>query len=139
MTLGLYDPKDCSVLVGTLTVDGYGDGDAISLEPPTETVLAKRGVMGEYAIALKGDRLFSLKVNLHQTASCNASLRSLYRAQFRAGWSPYNVSFRNKRTGETWRGVGWITADGKLPTGEAVQNVEWDIGFLVGSAPGDAT
>ena len=139
MALGIHDPKDYSAVIGTLTVDGFGDGDAIALEPPTETVIAKRGVMGEYAIALKGDRLYSLKVNVHQTASVNASLRALYRAQFRTGWTPPNVSVRNKRTGEVYRGTGWITAEGSLKVGEAVQNIEWDIGFFVTSAPGDAT
>lgn len=128
----LHDPTRWTMLFDTFSVQGFGDGDALSIEPPTETVKAKRGVMGEYALALVTDALHSLKVNLHQTSATNAAFRGFFRAQFRPGAIvPRVCSLRNTITGETWRGVAWLTSDAPMKVGAEVQNIEWDFGFHV--------
>lgn len=127
----LHDPTRWTLLYDTLSVQGFGDGDAISLEPPTETVKAKRGVMGEYAIAIITDRLHSLKINVHQTSNTNAILRAKFRAQYGANGVVKVCSLRNTTTGETWRGIAWLASDAPLKVGAEVQNVEWDFGFHV--------
>lgn len=128
----LHNPLNWTLLYDTFSVQGFGDGDAISLEPPTETVKAKRGVMGEYAIAVITDRLHSLKINVHQTSATNAILRAKFRAQYTPGAAvPKVCSLRNTTTGETWRGVAWLASDAPLKVGAEVQNVEWDFGFHV--------
>lgn len=128
----LHDPTLWQMLFATFSVQGFGDGDGISLEPPTETVKAKRGVMGEYALALVTDALHSLKINVHQTSATNAAMRGYFRAQYVPGAAVAKVcSLRNTRTGETWRGVAWLSSDAPLKVGAEVQNVEWDFGFIV--------
>jgi len=129
--IGLHNPVLWTLLFDTFSIQGFGDGDAISIEPPTETMVAKRGTMGEYAVAIVTDGLHALKINVHQTSATNAVLRAKFRAQYAAGWKPKVCSLKNRTTGETWRGVAWLDNDAPLKVGKEVQNVEWSFGFIV--------
>ncbi len=127
----LFNPQHWNLLVGALAIQGFGTGDVITLEPPTESVTETRGAMGEVALSVKNNPLHNLKIALHQSSGTNPKLRSLFRSQMLPAFRPFPCVLSNAITGESWRGEAWLHNDAPLKLGEAVQNTEWDFGFAV--------
>ena len=130
--ISIHDPARWNLLFDATAIQGFGDGDIISLEPPTEMVMAKVGVKGEIALAIKSNTLHSLKINLHQTSRTNTILRGFFRAQYIPGTIvPRVCSLRNTITAEAWNGIAWLVSEAPLKVGAEVQNNEWEFGFAV--------
>jgi len=132
----LHDPQDWTVLIHTNSIMGFGEGDAIEITKPTEVIKSKVGAMGEVAISVSRNPVHALKLRLHQTGAANKMLRSLFYSQLRAQAEVVGVlSCTNRRTGEAWRGLGWISQDADLKIGPEVQTTEWTFGFVVEDSP----
>lgn len=134
----LHDALDFVLTFDGVTFQGFGDGDAIGLEAPSEVVKAKVGAFGEVAVSTIRNKLYGLKVNLHQTSTMNSTLRAMFNAQ----WSDTTktlrtLSLKRKSTGEVWRGIAFIAQDAGLKVGAEVQNLEWSFGFIL-DTPGAA-
>ena len=126
--LPMHDAKDYIVTVDTTTIDGFGDGDAIAITPPSDIVVPKPGAMGDIAVSIKRDPMYTIKIALHQTSPVVAVLRGMWRA----GWRDTSqivkpISVERKSTGETWRGPGFITNDAEHKVAPEVQNTEWTL------------
>lgn len=132
----LHDPQDWTVIFGGTGIQGFGPGDAITIGKPTEVIKAVVGAMGEVAVSIARNPLHSVKLNLHQTSAMARRLRAMYYAQFRAQAQVLKtLSLTNARTGEAWRGMGWVSADADQKIGPEVQNVEFTFGFVVQDSP----
>lgn len=127
----LHDPQDWTFLFQQTTVDGFGEGDAISITKPADIVKPKVGAMGEVAIAIARNPIHALEINLHQTSAANATLTGLYYAQLSNPDTAVGyLSCENRRTGVKYEGIGWLVQDADEKVSGEVQNRTWKFGFV---------
>lgn len=124
-----YAATDFVFTVNSQTVDGFGDGDAITVTPPTEQIKGKEGAQGEIAVTIKRSRLFTVKAVIWQTSAANGRLKALFRQQRNAGGTLIGVplTIQNKRTGDFLRGNAWIVGEPEWKVGMEVGTREWTI------------
>lgn len=136
---GIHDARNYILNFDGVTFQGFGDGDAISVEAPTETVKAKVGAFGEVAVSLNRNPLYTVKANLHQTSSMNGVLRTMYRDQWQDSRKVLRtMSLTNRVTREVWRGRAFLVQDSGFKVGSEIQNNEWQFGLILDN-PGPGT
>lgn len=91
-----YDPKQNIVTLGVIVVDGFADGDAITVERNGPGVTTKVGVAGEWAFQESADQSGVIRLRLMATAAMNKVLL----AQYKAGNLPVPLSITNVSTAE---------------------------------------
>lgn len=72
-----YSLRDCSILFGGI-LDGFADGDAISIEPLGDRWAELVGSDGGILRVDSGQKAFTVTLNLMQSAAANAILNAAY-------------------------------------------------------------
>lgn len=130
--IGVHDATDWIPSFGSVSMGGFGDGDALSLEPPSEVVKTKVGAMGAVMVSVSKNRIYMMKINLHQTSPANANLRAHWRETLVDTTKVLQpAALERISTGETWRGMAVLLSDAPFKVAAEGQNVEWSFAFIV--------
>lgn len=77
----VFSLQKCVLVFGSLIMGGFGEGDAITIEPASDDWTATEGVDGSTAFSDSGSSLFNCKVKLLQTSPNNGVFTAVYQAQ----------------------------------------------------------
>lgn len=79
-TLKEYDPTDVDLFVSGVPIDGFADGEMITLSFTSQAFTSKVGSTGEVARSRSSDRRAVCTIKLMQTSDSNDLLSALYTA-----------------------------------------------------------
>ena len=127
MRLGIYDPAEHTLIVGTRKISGFAEGTMIEFVPNNAKLMsAKVGARGEYSILKNRNRSGMINVNLDPESESNIYLNSLVGAE-----SIFPVYIQ--RNGETVRDIltapeGWIEERPDFSADDTGPTRTWGIG-----------
>ena len=73
-----YNPDQVAITVGGVLIQGYADGEFITIEQITPGVQEECGTDGEVAVSLSNDRRLKIVIKLLQTSQSNPVLSQIY-------------------------------------------------------------
>lgn len=77
---------NCLFLLGAVPIDGgFGESDAVTITPKSDTWKSTEGVDGSVAWAATGSGLYTIKISLLQTGRHNATLSGIWLTQKATG------------------------------------------------------
>lgn len=86
--LAKYNPDLVTITVGGVLIQGYADGEFVTIDHPGDQFLDEVGTDGEVAMSPSNDRRMTLTIKLLQTSQSNAYLSSLMNAQLNTSPTP---------------------------------------------------
>ena len=138
--LATWDATRTTITFGGIELQGFAEGDMLSVTPPTGTYKSSVGGDGTTVVSVDPSRVHVVKITLQRTAGTNARLGALLAAQaahVRAG-VVLGVAFtaRNQVTGETWRAAqAWITESPARKWAKELPTTEWTVEALMDVSP----
>jgi hypothetical protein len=72
-----YDFRQVAVLVGGVPIEGFADGDSVSIEPNTDSFTLQIGIDGEGARSRQNDKSATITLTLMAGAAANLVLQGL--------------------------------------------------------------
>lgn len=125
-----YHPDLVTVTVGGSLIQGYADGEFVTVEPMSDAVLEEVGTDGEVAISRSADRRMKVTIKLIGTSLSNAVLSSIVNAQLNApGAMPtVNVQVEDVLGGSIASGAeSWISKWPQKSYDRTAKTLEWEI------------
>lgn len=128
--LGIYDPKDVTVILGSVIVNGFADGTFVSAAMREDAFTLAVGADGDAGRAKSNDRSGAVTFTLLQTAKANALLTALHVADLAssngAGVVPLLIRDNQGNTLVTAQ-KAWIKRHPTTEFGKEISNREWEI------------
>ncbi len=121
-----YDFRQCVVTVAGVPIEGFGDGDSVSIERASDDYTMQIGVDGEGARSKQNNKSGTITLTLMAGSPSNAYLQGLYLADEVSGAAAFPIVIADLR-GSLLAGctAAWVK---KLPTralGRDNGTVEW--------------
>ena len=140
LPLATWDLTTTPVPLGGIEVQGFGDGDCITITPPDATYKSMVGGDGSTVISVDPSRVHVAKLVLQRTSSVNFLLGGLFadqRANARNGVAlavPFTC--RDNVSEEVFRAAeAWITRSPERKWTKEAPTVEWTVEFLADESP----
>lgn len=100
--LGIYDFDQVSVIFGPVVLEGFQDGEGVTIEPGAETFTMVVGADGHVARSKTLNKTATVTIKLLQTSACNDLLSALHNLDRDtpngAGVVPLTIRDRNGRS-----------------------------------------
>ena len=141
LPLANWDLTQYTITFGGRELQGFADGDLLSITPPTGTFKSTVGGDGTTVVSRDPSRVHVIKLTLQRTSGCNVTLGTQFAAQLAnsaGGGQPFALPFtcRNIVTGETWRAASaWITESPAAKIAKELPTREWTIEALMDVSP----
>jgi len=121
-----YDPKQVAVIVGGVPLQGFADGDMVSIEFSEDSWEHLAGADGEEMRVRKNDSRAEMTVTLLQSSESNTWLASLQLADEASNSAAFPVLFKDNN-GKTLLASesAWIKKTPTITRGKGPQSVEW--------------
>jgi len=128
-----YNIAALQLSLAGLTLDGFGDSDAISIEFMSEEMSSYASADGDVAVAANNDPRLNVKITLHQMSKANAVLSEVWQTQAAAIKLGVGVPITpffmlDPASGDTYREQSAVIM--KLPDaayGKEIDTREWTI------------
>lgn len=78
---GSYDLNQCFLIIGSYRIDGFGDGDVISIEPRSDLGDVTVGADGSTAFYRNNNKVHDVKIVVLSTSKGHKNLAALLAAQ----------------------------------------------------------
>jgi len=140
LPLATWDCTTTTVTFGGLEIQGFGDGDFITITPPDATYKSMVGGDGSTVVSVDPSRVHVAKLLLLRTSSVNFLLGGLFATQRAnaATGSPIATPFtcRDNVSGEVFRGAeAWLTKSPERKWAKEAGTVEWTVEFIADESP----
>lgn len=121
-----YDPKLVAVIVGGVPIQGFADGDMISVEFQEDSWEHLAGADGEEMRVRKNDARAEMTITLLQSSESNTWLAGLQLADEATGKAAFPVLFKDNN-GATLMAAesAWVKKTPGITRGKSASNVEW--------------
>lgn len=105
-----YNPAEVDIIFGPVKVEGYADGEFVTLDQEEDTFLKVVGTDGELARSLNANDATVITIKLLQTSASNALLSALLQLDKLTGGRSPQVLLIKDRSGFTLNAFpnGWI-------------------------------
>jgi len=133
--MGVYtfDPKNIVLILGGVTINGWADGEFLTLSRYTDSYNIVSGADGIVSRAKTNDRTGSISAKLAQTSPSNSYMSVLANIDERTGAGVFPVICKDlKGASHYFSGTGWVKkpADVSYSKGE-ITDREWIIDLAV--------
>lgn len=130
------NPQDWDLIFGPLKVDGYAEGEFVTIEQSEDTFLVVAGSNGEIARSLNGNDLSIVTFKLMQTSRSNVVLSGLHQLdKATKGRSPQALMVKDGGGTTIWvTPTAWIVKPPNLSGDKQAKPLEWQIA-CVGQPP----
>jgi len=125
---GTYDIKDVAVAINGIPLDGWADGDAVTIVHQSPTWASRAGSGGEVARAKNNDRRATITFNLLATSMVNTILDAYRIADEATGRGCFSLAIVDARSGSSLVSPqAWITKRPDRTYGAEVPVISWEI------------
>lgn len=122
-----YSSKDVFLIIGGLTVVGFGESEKFTLSKDGDLVMPKVGVDGDVSLAISNKRSGTLSFNLTNQSPTNGVLETYVAQGFVTKKVAFAVAFEDA-SGSGLSTTGWIQSVPDYVAGEGVEERTWVIG-----------
>jgi len=125
---GTYDIKVVSVSINGVPIDGWSDGDAITITHTSPTWVSRAGIGGEVARAKHNDRRTMVTFNVLGTSLINNIIDGYRITDEATGLGCFALSIIDARSGASLVSPqAWVTKRPDKAYGAEVPQLSWEI------------
>lgn len=133
--LAKYNPDLVVITVGGVIIQGFADGEFITVEPITPAFQEETGTDGEVALSPSNDRRLKVVIKLIQTSVSNAYLSSLLNESINDPTIPtFEFNMEDTLGGSVAHGAeAWIVSFPSRSYDRTAKSREWEIHVASGT------
>lgn len=123
-----YDPKQVAQIAAGAIIEGFAEGEMISVERNEDSANLSIGSKGEGTRAVTNNRSGRLTITLQQTSPSNAVLDAQRIAMELSGGGIFSFLGKDNLSGDTWEGTtAWVVKPPTMGFSNETSNREWII------------